>query len=68
MLREIENIDAKDLDVLMANFLLQVRKRDGEQYEITSLRSLSDRYQLSSEVFFLYFLSSSFELLNVECL
>ena len=31
-LREIENVDAKDLDVLIANFLLQVRKKDGEQY------------------------------------
>ena len=38
-LREIENIDAKDLDVLIANFLLQVRKKDGEQYEATPLRS-----------------------------
>ena len=28
-LREIESIDAKDLDVLIANFLLQVRKKDG---------------------------------------
>ena len=27
-LREIENIDAKDLDVLIANFLLQVRKNN----------------------------------------
>ena len=35
-LREIENIDANNLDVLIANFLLQVRKRDGEQYEPTS--------------------------------
>ena len=46
-LREIENIDAKDLDVLIANFLLQVRKKDGEQYEPTSLRSFVssfDRY------------------------
>ena len=38
-LRGIENIDAKDLDVLMANFLLEVRKKDGEQYEPTSFRS-----------------------------
>ena len=37
--REIENIDAKSLDVFIANFLLQVRKKDGEQYEPTSLRS-----------------------------
>ena len=46
-LREIENIDAKDLDVLIANFLLQVRKKDGEQYKPTSLRSFFssfDRY------------------------
>ena len=46
-LREIANIDAKDLDVLIANFLLQVRKKDGEQYEPTSLRSFVssfDRY------------------------
>ena len=46
-LREIENIDAKDLDVIIANFLLQVRKKDGEQYEPTSLRSFVssfDRY------------------------
>ena len=46
-LREIENIDANDLDVLIANFLLQVRKKDGEQYEPTSLRSFVssfDRY------------------------
>ena len=46
-LREIENIDAKDLDVLIANFLLQVRKKDGEQYEPASLRSFVssfDRY------------------------
>ena len=45
--REIENIDAKSLDVLIANFLLQVRKKDGEQYEPTSLRSFVsslDRY------------------------
>ena len=27
-LREIENIDAKDLDVLIDNFLLQVRKNN----------------------------------------
>ena len=40
-LREIENIDTKDLDVLMANFLIQVRKKDGEQYEPTSLRSFA---------------------------
>ena len=39
-LREIENIDAKDLDVLIANFLLQVRKKDGEQYKPTSLSLL----------------------------
>ena len=38
-LREIENIDTKDLDVLIANFLLQVRNKDGEQYEPTLLRS-----------------------------
>ena len=46
-LREIENIDAKDLDMLIANFLHQVRKKDGEQYEPTSLRSFVssfDRY------------------------
>ena len=46
-LRDIENIDAKDLDVLLANFLLQVRKKDGQQYEPTSLRSFVssfDRY------------------------
>ena len=46
-LREIEKIDANDLDVLIANFLLQVRKKDGEQYEPTSLRSFVssfDRY------------------------
>ena len=45
--REIENIDAKSLDVFIANFLLQVRKKDGEQYEPTSLRSFVssfDRY------------------------
>ena len=37
--RELESIDARDLDVLIANFLLQVRKKDaGEQYEPTSLR------------------------------
>ena len=29
--RELENIDGRDLDVLIANFLLQVRKKDGEQ-------------------------------------
>ena len=29
-LREIENIDAEDLDLFIANFLLQVRKEDGE--------------------------------------
>lgn len=38
-LREIENIDAKDLVVLIANFLLQVLKKDGEQNEPTSLKS-----------------------------
>ena len=46
-LREIENIDAKDLDVLIANFLLQVRTKDGEQCEPTSFRSFVssfDRY------------------------
>ena len=37
--RELESIDARDLDVLIANFLLQVRKKDGEQYEPTSLSS-----------------------------
>ena len=35
-LREIETIDAKDFDVLLANFLLQVRKKDGEHYEAAS--------------------------------
>ena len=35
-LRDIElNIDAKGLDVLITNFLLQVRKKDGEQCETT---------------------------------
>ena len=29
--RELENTDARDQDVLIANFLLQVRKKDGEQ-------------------------------------
>ena len=29
--RDLENIDGRDLDVLTANFLLQVRKKDGEQ-------------------------------------
>jgi len=29
--RELENIDAKDLVVLIANFLLRVRQKDGEQ-------------------------------------
>ena len=29
--RELENIDARDFDVSIANFLLQVRKKDGEQ-------------------------------------
>ena len=38
-LRDIENIDAKDHDVLLVNFLLQVRKKDGQQYKPTSLRS-----------------------------
>ena len=41
--REIENIDARNI----TNFLLQVRKKDGEQYEPTSLRSFVssfDRY------------------------
>ena len=45
--RELESIDARDLVVLIANFLLQVRKKDGEQYELTSLRSYVssfDRY------------------------
>ena len=37
--RELESIDARDLDVLIANFLLQVRKKDEEQYEPTSLSS-----------------------------
>ena len=29
--RELENIEARDLNVLTANFLLQVWKKDGEQ-------------------------------------
>ena len=29
--RELENIEARDLNVLIANFLLQVWKKDGEQ-------------------------------------
>ena len=29
--RELENIGARNVDVLIAHFLLQVRKRDGEQ-------------------------------------
>ena len=29
--RELENIKARDLNVLIANFLLQVWKKDGEQ-------------------------------------
>ena len=29
--RELENIDARDLVVLIANFLLQVRQKNGEQ-------------------------------------
>ena len=37
--RELENIDARDLDVLIINFLLHIRKKDGEQYEPTSLKS-----------------------------
>ena len=39
--------ELRDLDVLIANFLLQVRMKDGEQYEPTSLRSFVssfDRY------------------------
>ena len=32
--RELENIDARNLDVLIAIFLLQVKKKDGEQYGI----------------------------------
>ena len=42
-----ERTERKDLDVLIANFLLQVRKKDGQQYEPTSLRSFVssfDRY------------------------
>ena len=45
--RELENIVGRDLDVLIANFLLQVQKKDGEQYEPTLLRSFVssfDRY------------------------
>ena len=52
--REIENIDAKRLDVFIANFLLQVRKKDGEQYESTSLRSFVssfDRYLRKKDYF-----------------
>ena len=29
--RKLERIDARDLDVLIANFLLRVRQKDGEQ-------------------------------------
>ena len=29
--RELENIEARDLNVLIANFVLQVWKKDGEQ-------------------------------------
>ena len=29
--RELENIEARDLNVLIANFLLRVWKKDGEQ-------------------------------------
>ncbi|RUA04261.1 MAG: hypothetical protein DSY43_06765 [Gammaproteobacteria bacterium] len=50
--KEIENIDAKDLDDYIANFLLQVRKQNGEQYEPTSLRSFIssfDRYLRKKE-------------------
>ena len=36
--RKLENIVARDLDVLIANFLLQVQKKDGEQYVPTLLR------------------------------
>ena len=28
---ELENVDARDLDVLIANFQLQIRKKDVEQ-------------------------------------
>ena len=35
--RELENIVARDLDVLIENFVLQVQKKDGEQYEPTLL-------------------------------
>ena len=39
-LRELENIDARHLDVLIAFCLLQVQKKTaGEQYVPTSLRS-----------------------------
>ena len=40
------NEPGRDLDVLIANFLLQVQKKDGEQYEPTLLSSVSslDRY------------------------
>ena len=43
-LREIENIDARDLNVLIANFLLQVRKKD--QYEPTSPRPFVSTFDL----------------------
>ena len=43
-MREIENIDVKDFEVFIANFLLQVRKKDGEQYEPKSLRSFALRF------------------------
>ena len=38
--RELENIDARDLDVLIANFLLQIWNGDREKYEPVSLSSV----------------------------
>jgi len=44
---EIENLEAKELDEVLCAFILEVKKRDGGEYEPTTLRSFIssfDRY------------------------
>ena len=45
--KEIENLEAKELDEVLCAFIVEVKKKDGGEYEPTTLRSFIssfDRY------------------------
>ena len=37
--KEIENLEAKELDEVLCAFIVEVKKKDGGEYEPTTLRS-----------------------------